>query len=226
MWLKNTPDFLNTYRVVRVDLFGHGASSKEISPETAFASTPDAIKALIEKEGLQNVILIGHSIAGNILSDCIEEKIEHIKGYVFVDCTFNATRRVVASRNNLADSLLKYGPGNIDGAVEDWYKTMMDMNADEKDNELILSAQKGLDKNWVLNFLKATNVVRKAPHTNLPVLIFESSWLTKDEPERSFHGAFPHATLSHWSVPNHFFFVYNPEKFNRILQEFLAKHFS
>ncbi|MBI5227724.1 alpha/beta hydrolase [Candidatus Micrarchaeota archaeon] len=222
VWSKTVSEFRNKYRVVVLDLFGHGNSSSKISPKAAFDAMPGVIEKLIEKENLQSVVLVGHSIVGNILSSCIEAKL-NVRGYVFVDCTFNASERVVNSRNKLADSLLANPPDKLNSAIIAWYKTMMDMNSNAKDNELILSSFKKLNGNWALNFLKSTNIIRQVPKTSLPMLIFESTWLTKDEPERSFHKVLPQADFSLWQVTNHFFWVYDAPKFNKILKEFLDK---
>ena len=224
VWYKNIPAFASKYKVLAIDIFGHGNSSKEISPKWAFESMASVIKKLIEKEGLQRVVLIGHSIAGNILLNCMEENPRNVVAYVFVDCPFNATERVVNSRNKLAGTLLANPPHQINTAIMKWYKTMMDMNASSDDNNLILSSLKNLDAKWALDFAKTTNFVRKVPQIWLPILIFESDWLTKDEPERSFTRALPHANYFHWPVSNHFFFVYQAGKFNKILQEFLDKN--
>ena len=224
VWSKNIPAFARKYRIIALDMFGHGNSAKDISPKEAFESMPKVIENLIKKERLRRVALIGHSIAGNILLSCIEKKLRNVFSYVFIDCTFNATERVVNSRNKLADTLLANSPNQINIAIMKWYKTMMDINASSDDNDLILSSLKNLDGKWIFNFAKATNFLRKVPQTWLPMIIFESDWLTKEEPERSFARILPHANYSHWSVSNHFFFVYEAEKFNRILQEFLDKH--
>ena len=224
MWSKNIPAFTNKYRVLAIDIFGHGNSSAEISPKEAFESMPSAIKKIIEKERLGNVVLIGHSIAGNILLSCMEEKLRNVIAYVFVDCTFNATESVVNSRNKLADNLLNNPADKINLAMMKWYKNMMDSNASPEDNKLILSSFKNLNGKWALDFLKTTNFVRHVPKTSLPMLIFESDWLTKNEPERSFARVLPHADYFHWPVSNHFFFVYESSKFNEKLLDFLDKY--
>ena len=221
VWLKNTPSFTNNYQVITIDMFGHGNSSKKNNPQAAFESMPAAISRLIEKEKIKNALLIGHSIAGNILLSCMEQNLNNVKAYVFVDCAFNATKRVVNSRNKLANSLLRYPKNQLHSAIENWYKTMMDMSADPKDNQLILSALKMLKGTWPLDFLKITNFVRKIPPIRLPTLVFESNWLTKDEPERSFKNAFKQEKFVRWPVANHFFFVYQAKKFNQKLKEFL-----
>ena len=226
VWSKNIPAFIDDCKTAALDMFGHGDSEKNIDPEKAFQSMPGAIERLIEKEDLRNVVLIGHSIAGNILLSCMEQNIKNIRGYVFVDCAFNASQAVVESRNKFADSLLGEPDDRRGSAVRTWYQTMMDMDAPVSDNELIFSALEKTDGRWTMNFLKASNFVRAVPQTGLPVLIFESDWLTKDQPERAFSKVLPGAEKSHWPVSNHFFFVYEAEKFNKRLKEFLEKVFS
>jgi len=221
VWSKNIPAFKDKYKVIAIDMFGHGSSDKRIAPKEAFESMPAIIKSLIEKEDLKNAVLICHSVAGNILLNCMEECID-IKSYVLVDCTFNATEKIVNARNRLADTMLK--DPNVNAAMTRWYKSMMDSNASTKDNELIISSFKDLDGKWALDFAKATNFVRKIPKINVPILIFESDWLTKDDPNRSFAKALPKADYFHWPASNHFFFVYEADKFNKVLKEFLDKH--
>jgi len=36
VWSKNIPAFTSKYRVLAIDMFGHGNSSKDISPKEAF----------------------------------------------------------------------------------------------------------------------------------------------------------------------------------------------
>ena len=222
VWSKNIPAFKDKYKVIAIDMFGHGSSDKRIAPKEAFESMPAIIKSLIEKEDLKNTVLIGHSVAGNILLNCMEECID-IKSYVLVDCTFNATEKIVNARNRLADTLLDNPPDRINAAMIKWYKAMMDSNFPE-DNEMILSSFKNLNEKWALDFVKATNFVRKAPKINIPMLIFESDWQTKVDPDRSFAKALPEAEYFHWHAQNHFFFVYESKKFNKVLKEFLDKH--
>lgn len=226
VWSNNIPFFAKEYKVISVDLFGHGDSSKDLSPEEAFAHSAEAVEALIEKEAPNGAVLIGHSIAGNILLNCIERNIKNVRGVIFVDSTFNANERVVNSRNKLADSLLSNPSDHLNSAMVMWYRTMTDPNASVQDNALILSALKKIDPVWVLTFLKTTNNARTAPQTSIPLLIIESDWLTKDEPERSFRTAFPNAHFIHWQTSTHFFFVYEPEKFYRVVERFLINLYS
>ncbi|MFA6530469.1 MAG: alpha/beta hydrolase [Candidatus Micrarchaeia archaeon] len=223
VWSKTISAFSNGYKVITLDMFGHGNSSNKIPPKEAFDSMPEMIAKIIEKEGLEKVVLVGHSIAGNILCKCIEGNLKNVCGYVFVDCTFNASKRVVNSRNRLADSLIGSSSEQTNLKMVAWYKTMMDMNAQGEDNKIVLSALENLDGKWIVDFLKATNFVRQPPKIDLPVAIFESDWLTRDEPERSFHNAVPHTVYHHWPVQNHFFFIYGAQKFNFELQKFLDR---
>lgn len=223
VWSKNIPAFSSRYKVIALDMFGHGNSSNNIPPKEAFDSMPEIIGKIIEKEGLEKVVLAGHSIAGNILCSCIEKKLENVCGYVFVDCKFNASERVVTSRNRLADSLVGNSPSETQSKIVAWYKTMMDIDAPNKDNELIFSAFRNLNGKWIVDFIRVTNFVRPPPKTDLPVAIFESDWLTRDELERSFRPVFPNSIYLRWQVSNHFFFVYESEKFNAELEEFLDK---
>ena len=225
VWTKTIPTFSASYQTIALDLFGHGDSSKDINPQEAFEEMPRVIERLIQRENLDEVVLVGHSIAGNILCECMEKNIDRVKGYVFLDCAWNATQRVVDSRNKLADELMALPTDEFFPKMKKWYQTMMEMDQPQSDNELILSAIDRLEGKWTMEFLKATNLVRKAPKTNVPTLLFESKWLTKIEPERSFRKAFPNSKLVMGTTPSHFFFVYDPDPFNQKLRSFVDQCF-
>lgn len=64
-WNKNIPELSKQYRCIAMDLPGYGKSSKG-NYEFSMTYYAQIIKEFIEKKDLKNVVLIGHSMGGQI----------------------------------------------------------------------------------------------------------------------------------------------------------------
>jgi pimeloyl-ACP methyl ester carboxylesterase len=87
-WHQQVPYFAKKYQVVTIDLAGHGHSSqnrKIYSPE----SFGHDIKAVVEDVNARKVILIGHSMGGEIVACAARLMPERVIGIVGVDTLQN-----------------------------------------------------------------------------------------------------------------------------------------
>jgi pimeloyl-ACP methyl ester carboxylesterase len=64
-WREQLPVFMKTHRVVAVDLAGHGGSGEKRERFTMDAFGAD-VAAVVAAEGLDRVVLIGHSMGGPV----------------------------------------------------------------------------------------------------------------------------------------------------------------
>ncbi len=83
-WNSQVPYFTKRYRVVTLDLAGHGSSGLGRKRYTIEAYADD-VKAVVEKLGLRRVVLIGHSMAGSIIVEAALELPGRVVGLVPVD---------------------------------------------------------------------------------------------------------------------------------------------
>jgi pimeloyl-ACP methyl ester carboxylesterase len=67
-WKAQLPAFEDRYRVVAVDLAGHGESDAGRAAYTIHAFAADVV-AVIDELALEDVVLIGHSSGGDVASD-------------------------------------------------------------------------------------------------------------------------------------------------------------
>ncbi len=79
------------YTTIALDLRGHGLSDRP-SPESAYAFTNFVrdIQMIIEKEKLQNVILVGHCLGGMIAMSVAYLYPKQIRALVLVDTSYKA----------------------------------------------------------------------------------------------------------------------------------------
>lgn len=83
-WRKQLPVFSKNYKVVLIDLAGHGHSGFNRQDYTMRAFGED-VKAVIEATNSQQVILIGHSMGGTAIAHTALLIPQQVKGLIAVD---------------------------------------------------------------------------------------------------------------------------------------------
>lgn len=83
-WNEQLSHFSSNYRVITLDLAGHGKSSHNRADWTIQQYSKD-INELIKELSLKNVILIGHSFGSDIMLETVTNNSSQIKGLIEVD---------------------------------------------------------------------------------------------------------------------------------------------
>src|SRR5919108_4097602 len=65
-WSKVSPTLSQNYRLILIDLKGHGASPKPNDRAYSLHDQAELVSAFITDNGLEDVTLIGHSLGGGI----------------------------------------------------------------------------------------------------------------------------------------------------------------
>ncbi len=71
-WQKNVPELAKAFRVVTLDLRGHGNSSKTLAGQTIREYARD-VREIIEHLGLQDAVLVGWSMGGPVVLSYYEQ---------------------------------------------------------------------------------------------------------------------------------------------------------
>ncbi|WP_406733850.1 alpha/beta hydrolase [Vibrio scophthalmi] len=96
LWQNQVSEFSKHYQVITMDLAGHGNSSFNREEYTMVAFAQD-IKAIIDKEQLDSVILVGHSMAGGVIAEAAKLMPKRVKGIIGVDTSQNVALPVSQS---------------------------------------------------------------------------------------------------------------------------------
>ncbi len=94
-WENQVPALAAHYRVVTLDLAGHGASGKD-RKEWTVAAFADDVRAVVEALGLKRVILVGHSMAGPIVLEAYQRMPDRVAGLVVVDTLLDVDKEMSA----------------------------------------------------------------------------------------------------------------------------------
>ena len=112
-WKHQVPLFSQRYKVVTVDLGGHGESGMGRKDWT-ICSFGNDVATVVKKLGLRRVVLIGHSMGGDVIADAALQLPGRVAGLIMVDTykslgsgrTPESVQAIVSMfRTNFADSV-------------------------------------------------------------------------------------------------------------------------
>jgi pimeloyl-ACP methyl ester carboxylesterase len=92
LWDNDVPRLAARYRVVTLDLPGHGQSSGTRA-EWTIAAFGDDVKAVVEAVGATDVVLVGHSMGGPVVLEAARRMPDRVRGIVLVDTILDAEAR-------------------------------------------------------------------------------------------------------------------------------------
>jgi len=120
-WNDQSKYFSDKYKVVTLDLPGFGRSGKNRS-EWTFENYTDDINEFITAEKLKNVILIGHSMSGDILLMMDTKYPESVIGIVGVDNLKKPGVKLSEEESKQVEGFFAMLDSNFSGTVETYTK--------------------------------------------------------------------------------------------------------
>ncbi|PET76681.1 alpha/beta hydrolase [Bacillus sp. AFS001701] len=189
-WEKVIPKLAEDFRVIAIDLPGHGDSTS-IKEEHSIEDYADMLKDLLDQLNINQVTLFGHSLGGYITLAFAERYSNYLNGFSLIHSTAypdseeakkgrmaNAEKVKNEGVKNVVDGLIPklFSPKNIqknsseiDIAKQIGYKTSVDGTV-----KALISMKNRPDRNHVLN------------DTNLPVLLLAGKDDQIIPPEKTF----------------------------------------
>ena len=125
-WKNQIPVFAAKYKVVAIDLGGHGESGINRTNWTLDAFAED-VAAVVNKLGLKKIILIGHSMGGPVSIEAANKLKGKVIGLVGADTFQNLGKTIPDS---LISPFLKPFRDNFPAATKEFVKSMFLTNAD------------------------------------------------------------------------------------------------
>lgn len=220
LWQNQLGYFSQQYQVITMDLAGHGNSSFTRKEYTMVAFAND-IKAVIEKEQLDSVILVGHSMAGGIIAEAAKLMPKKVKGIIGVDTSQNVALEFPQSD---LDLMTKPFEEDFQGGISVFVK---DSLPKEVDAELLhwvtqdmASAPPAIAINQFRHYLgqyvsgKASRVYESV---NVPVVLVNARlWPTNSEKNKKHIKDY---SIYYIEDSGHFPMLEKPNEFNTILME-------
>jgi pimeloyl-ACP methyl ester carboxylesterase len=134
-WDGQIDQFAEKYRVITVDLAGHGQSglNRDIWSMASFGAD---VAAVVEKLGLEKVILIGHSMGGAVIVEAARQLPDKVIGLIGVDTYHNLSLRYA---DHETESFLRPFREHFQSATSHFIRAMFPDDADSALVERVVS---------------------------------------------------------------------------------------
>jgi len=213
-WSDQFDHFARSYQVVAVDLAGHGQSGLGRDHWTMVAFAAD-VKAVVDKLGLQKVILIGHSMGGLISVEAARLMPAKVIGIIGIDTLQDMARAMTPDE---VDAFVAPLRENFVAATQGFVKELFPQGADSHLIQRIADDMSSAPPEVGLGAIQEVLSHDLTPALNeiaVPVHCINADyWPTNVEGNRRLNPGFQVTTMS---GVGHFLYLEKPEEFNQLL---------
>ena len=220
LWLNQIGYFSEKYQVITIDLAGHGNSSFN-RKEYTMVSFANDIKAVIEKEGVDSAILVGHSMAGGVIAEAAKLMPNKVIGIIGVDTSQNVALKF--SQDDL-DLMTKPFEDDFQSGIAAFAKNSLPKSVEPEllywVREDMASAPKDIAINQFRNYLGqyvSGESYRVYESINVPVVLVNARLWPTNSAENKKH--IKDYSIYYIEESGHFPMLEKPNEFNKILFE-------
>lgn len=227
-WKEQTSVLKNQYKIVAIDLAGHGESGLGRKSYTIPMFAKD-VSAVINKLSLDKFIIIGHSMAVLVILEVAVNNLDKTLAIFPIDGFPDIPKVKTADELEAYDKEQRseWSKKNFQPYVYEWVKSWYHPESDS-----VLIDKIALDMSMNNPFAGIDADVNKMQYyykdypnslkliKDIPVINIESQWQPNVEEFRNYGVNFQNF---HMEGPGHFLYMSNPVEFNKILSEQLDK---
>lgn len=224
-WQAQVPDLSKDYRVITVDLPGHGKTGMPADGTLSVDLFARAIEAVRVQHKADRVVLVGHSMGAIAILQYARMYPERAAALVIVDGSVSMPSG--AARDQLLSMAAKYG-ASLDARETMVYSMFSPRTSDEVRKQVFamtLAAPAATPLAAMQAFVEPS--LWKEDVFRQPVLaVFSGAGVGPDEPESSvdyMKRRFPRLEYFKMDDAGHFLMLEEPAEFNRLLRSFLEK---
>jgi pimeloyl-ACP methyl ester carboxylesterase len=219
-WREQVPVFEKKYRVVTMDLAGYGNSGKGRKIYSVDSFGQD-VKAVMEATDAKRVIVVGHSMGGEIVVEATRLEPNRVIGIIGVDTLHNV-------EEDINEQMVKEMTKGIDTDFKGWMRNFVvqmlgkDMKPELK-KEIIdgmSSARPDIAINTFEQYvdkLRDRKIAKEFLEIKVPVRCVNADlWPMNPEANRKYMTSFDVKIIK---GAGHFVMLERPEEFNRLLEE-------
>lgn len=218
-WQNQVDEFAKDYRVVTIDLAGHGQSGTARKTWTMAAFGAD-VASVVNKLDLHNVVLIGHSMGGPVVIEAARRLQGRVTGLVGVDNFQDFNEKATQEQ---IDEFLAAFKGDFPKTTDGFVRSMFPQTADSALVTRIASDMAAAPPGIALDAIAQTFLYdyRAAlAEVRLPIrTISNDSYPTMTETNNQIAASFKVRLMP---ATGHFPHLVDPTTFNRLLHETLT----
>jgi len=219
-WKNQIPAFSSGYKVITMDLAGHGFSGKDRESWTMEAFARD-VASVIDREGLENIILIGHGMGGAVILETARMKPDRVIGLVGVDTFKDHYMREYSDEQ--VEFFLKPWNDDFESQMREYaVETFFHNKVDQEIMKKVIVDMKEAPPEKALNMLE--HLLRYDGSQAFKKIKVPIRCINSKLRDTSYEVATRHASSFDWiyqTGAGHFPMMENPDFFNRLLATIL-----
>lgn len=220
VWKNQVPYFSKKYRVVTLDLAGHGKSGKERTVYTMESFGQD-VASVVKKINSKKVILIGHSMGGYVIIETAKIIPDNVIALVGIDTLQNFELSYTPQQ---VEEFVKPFKADFKKTADSFVRGMFVKGTDPKlVNEIVTmmsNASPAVGVSAMENMF-STSYVTNPPNIKTPVWCLNADlWPTNAEINRKYLTEF---NLRLMPGLGHFIMLEKPDEFNKQLDEIIKE---
>jgi len=223
-WREQLDEMAKKYRVVAIDLPGHGESGRN-REEWSITSFAEDVKAVMEKLNQERVVLIGHSMGGLVALEAAHLLPENVIGVIGVDAISNVEDE---SESDMMDRAIAAFEADFEGTMTAFMPRMFSPDTDsaimqwatkssiEADKAMAISIMRGVSEIDEKNLLSSAGVPVRCIYAASDDPGGPQSYVEINKKYADFDAVFVDGV-------GHFLYLENPEEVNRHLLAFVSE---
>src|SRR5581483_1498835 len=217
-WANQVPVFEKNYRVITLDLPGHGKSGSPAKGPLTMELFAKAIEAVRVEARAGKVVLVGHSMGTPVIREYARLYPANVAGMVPVDGALH-----LSGSPNAPNPERMKGPDGVKNR-EAMIRGMFGKSATPAIQDHILKMMLAAPESTAYQAMAATFAPANWKQETFPVpaLGIYADHSAADDPAY-FKKIFPNGTTVEVPATGHFVMMEKPQEFNRILADFLPK---
>jgi sigma-B regulation protein RsbQ len=224
-WESQMKYFQDKYTVVALDLPGHGESDKNRTDWTVQNYSKD-VMFMIRALSLKNVVLIGHSMGGNIILEPAITMPDVVIGFVGVDNFKDLAVEYTDDQRMEMDAFMNHIRLDYEGTINGFASNMLFAATTSKSiQKRVLKDILGTSPDISVGILESLDVAHAMEGAQMRVMklkvhLINSDGLPTDETQLEKYCARSYEVHS-MGMSGHYPMVENPDRFNEILEKIL-----
>lgn len=225
-WESQMKYFQDKYRVVAIDLPGHGASDKNRTDWTVQNYSKD-VMFLIRALSLKNVVLIGHSMGGNIILQPAIAMPDVVIGFVGVDNFKDLAVEYTGVQKMEMDAFMNHVKQDYEGTISGFASNMLFAASTSKSiQKRVLNDILGTPPDISVSILESLEDAHAMEGAQMQVMklkvhLINSDGYPTNETQLERYCARSYEVHS-IGLLGHYPMVEDPDRFNEILEDILS----
>jgi len=226
-WTSQIDFFKQHYQVIIVDLAGHGKSGKNRS-SWSIQEFGNDVCALITTLHLKNVILIGHSMGGDVILEVAVRCKGVVIGFVGIDTFKNAGTPMPAVIQSQIDQVMVMLKTDFAATSENYVRQALTSPLTDKSIvDRVVSDYRNMDKNIGIDVISSSFAFYDRERELMNQMKFKMYLINVDNVPTN-DAYLKKYALSGYEVVTisgtcHFPMIEDPDEFNRLLQQTIGK---